>query len=130
MHDPGTTSRGNADGCLRLFDGSICADDWRVAPVRLRLRCAPATPDTTLRPLVRCGCATRSPKGEAWWARQPSYEAAFLEGSLGLTKMLIQRVPTKMPTKLQGRRRCIRRPEGARKSTGWRQRVDRSWIRL
>jgi hypothetical protein len=35
-----------------------------------------------------------------WWARQPPYEAAFLEGSLGLIKMLIQRVPTKIPTKL------------------------------
>jgi hypothetical protein len=44
------------------------------------------------------GCATRSPKGEAWWARQPPYEAAFLEGFLGFIKMLIQRVPTKMPT--------------------------------
>jgi hypothetical protein len=40
-----------------------------------------------------------------WWARQPPYEAAFLEGFLGLIKMLIQRVPTKIPTKLpRGRR--------------------------
>ena len=46
------------------------------------------------------GRATRSPKGEAWWARQPPYEAAFLEGFLGFIKMLIQRVPTKMPAKL------------------------------
>jgi len=51
------------------------------------------------------GRATRSPKGEAWWARQPPYEAAFLVGFLGFIKMLIQRVPTKIPTKLpRGRR--------------------------
>lgn len=35
-----------------------------------------------------------------WWARQPPYEAVFLKGFRGLIKMLIQRVPTKIPTKL------------------------------
>jgi hypothetical protein len=43
-----------------------------------------------------------------WWARQPPYEAAFLEGFLGFIKMLIQRVPTKMPTKLPRGRRSVR----------------------
>ncbi|WP_334496876.1 hypothetical protein [Bradyrhizobium sp. AZCC 1678] len=42
------------------------------APVRLRFRFAQATPDTTLHPSAPRGCATRSPKGEAWWARQDS----------------------------------------------------------
>ena len=37
--------------------------------VRLRSRCARATPDTP-RPSVLRGCATRSPKGEAWWCKQ------------------------------------------------------------
>src|SRR4029079_1827440 len=42
------------------------------APVRPRFRCAPATPDTTLRPPVSAWCAPRRPTREAWWARQDS----------------------------------------------------------
>jgi hypothetical protein len=34
-----------------------------------------------------------------WWARQQSYETAFPEKYLSLSKMLIHRVPTKIPTK-------------------------------
>jgi hypothetical protein len=74
---------------------------WSVfafAPLKLR-----RTPRFALQ--APHGCATRSPQGEAWWARQPPYEAAFLVGFLGFIKMLIQRVPTKIPTKLpRGRR--------------------------
>jgi hypothetical protein len=50
-------------GCFRYFGER---------PVRLRFRFAPATPDTRLRPSAPRGCATRSPRGEAWWARQDS----------------------------------------------------------
>ena len=40
-------------------------------PVRLRSRCAQATPDTLPVSVIR-GCATRSPDGEAWWAHKGS----------------------------------------------------------
>ena len=40
--------------------------------VRLRSHFVQATPDTTLRPRSPRGRATRSPQGEAWWARQDS----------------------------------------------------------
>ena len=33
-----------------------------------------------------------------WWARQQPYEAAFLEKFLSLSKMLVHRVPTEIPT--------------------------------
>jgi hypothetical protein len=57
-----------------------------------------------------CGCATRSPKGEAWWARQRPYKAAFPEGFRGLIERLNRRVPTKIPTKLPRGRRSVCRP--------------------
>lgn len=52
-------------------------------------------------------------------ARQPPYEAAFLEGFLGLIKMLIQRVPTKIPTKLPRERRSVRRPYAQSPAALW-----------
>ena len=56
------------------------------------------------------GRATRSPKGEAWWARQRPYKAAFPEGFRGLIERLNRRVPTKIPTKLPRGRRLVCRP--------------------
>jgi hypothetical protein len=47
-------------------------------------------------------------------ARQAPYEAAFLEGFLGLIKMLIQRVPTKIPTKLLREESRSAAPAGSR----------------
>jgi len=63
-----------------------------------------------LRRTVPRGCATRSPQGEAWWARQRPYKAAFPEGFRGLIERLNRRVPTKIPTKLPRGRRSVCRP--------------------
>ena len=56
---------------------------------------------------------------EGWWARQRPYEAAFLEGFLGLIKMLIRRVPTKIPTKLPRGRRSVCRPYAQSPAALW-----------
>ena len=42
-------------------------------------------------------------KSEDWCARQQPYEAAFLEKFLSLSKMLIHRVPTEIPTSSGGK---------------------------
>src|SRR6266478_1955111 len=43
--------------------------------------------------------SSASPCGSSmWWARQQPYEAAFLEKFLSLSKMLVHRVPTEIPT--------------------------------
>ena len=63
--------------------------------------------------------ATPARDDSRWWARQRPYEATFLEGVPGLSKMLIQRVPTKIPTKLPRGRRSVRRPYAQSPAALW-----------
>jgi hypothetical protein len=96
--------------CGPLNYGNERLDYWLCSPSSLSL-----LRRTRFAHRSQRGCATRSPKGEAWWAWQPPYEAAFLEGFLGFIKILIQRVPTKIPTKLpRGRRSVCRRAVASR----------------
>jgi hypothetical protein len=52
-----------------------------------------------LRDLGSCKSCEARQHEAGWWARQQPYEVAFLEKFLSLSKMLVHRVPTEIPTK-------------------------------
>lgn len=96
-----------------------------LALVRLRSHFVRAAPDTTLRPRSTRGCATRSPQGEAWWARQDSNLQPDRYERPALTIEL--QAPPRGSSRERGRQRCAVRLQGWRRGCnvgcgGWERR--------